>query len=76
MLVEYGIPQMKADKSLNDLKDSINILKGNIGLFYKGNRSVYRVIAVQLGLLLCDGKEDNNSLIPRVFGGQVNQIQD
>jgi len=51
-------------KALDDLKHSINILEANIRLFDDGNISSYRVVAVQLRLLLCDGK---NSLIPRVF---------
>jgi len=55
---------MNICKAINDLKDSMNILEGNIRLFHQGNISVYRVIAGQLWLLLCDGK---NSLVPRVF---------
>lgn len=51
-------------KAVDDLKHSINIFEGNIRLFHEGNISVYRVIAGQLWLLLCDGK---NSLVPRVF---------
>ncbi|TET17376.1 MAG: hypothetical protein E3J75_02750 [Dehalococcoidia bacterium] len=42
----------------------MNILEGNVRLFHEGNASVYRVIAGQLWLLLCDGK---NSLVSRVF---------
>jgi len=53
-----------SNKAIDDLKHSINILEGNIKLFHEGNISVYRVIAGQLWLLLCDGK---NSLVPRVF---------
>ena len=55
---------MSMHKALDDLKHSINILEANIRLFDDGNISSYRVVAVQLRLLLCDGK---NSLIPRVF---------
>ena len=55
---------MNIYKAVDDLKHSINILEANIRLFHEGNVSVYRVIAVQLWLLLCDGK---NSLVPRVF---------
>jgi len=55
---------MSMHKALDDLKHSINILEANIRLFHDGNISSYRVVAVQLRLLLCDGK---NSLIPRVF---------
>jgi len=55
---------MNIYKAIDDLKHSINILEGNIRLFHQGNVSVYRVIAGQLLLLLCDGK---NSLVPRVF---------
>ena len=55
---------MHINKAIDDLKHSINILEGNIRLFHEGNISVYRIIAVQLWLLLCDGK---NALVPRVF---------
>ena len=41
----------------------MNILEGNIRLFHEGNISVYRVIAGQLWLLLCD----KNPLVPRLF---------
>ena len=55
---------MNIHKAIDDIKHSMNILEGNIKLFHEGNISVYRVIAGQLWLLLCDGR---NSLIPRVF---------
>ena len=55
---------MNIYKAIDDLKHSMNILEGNIRLFHEGNISAYRVIAGQLWLLLCDGK---NSLVPRVF---------
>lgn len=55
---------MNYRKALDDLKESSEILELNIGLFYDGKTSAYRVIAVQLRLLLCDG---NQSLVPRVF---------
>lgn len=55
---------MNIHKAVNDLKDSINILEANIKVFHEGNISVYKVIAVELWLLLCGGK---NALIPRVF---------
>jgi hypothetical protein len=52
------------NKSIDDLKHTTNILEANIKVFNEGNISVYRVIAVQLYLLLCD---KNNALIPRIF---------
>lgn len=55
---------MNIYKAIDDLKHSMNILEGNIRLFHEGNVSVYRVIAGQLWLLLCEGKI---SLVPRVF---------
>ncbi len=55
---------MNISKAVDDLKHSINILEANIRLFHEGNVSVYRVAAVQLWLLLCDGK---HSLVPRIF---------
>ena len=51
-------------KSIRDLKASREILKGNLELFDKGNKSAYRVISVELRKLLCDGK---NSLVVRLF---------
>ena len=54
---------MNIYKAINDLKHSMNILEGNIRLFHEGNISAYRVIAVQLWLLLCDKKP----LVPKVF---------
>ena len=53
---------MKINKAINDLKDSIDILEDNVTLFHNGRISAYRVIAVQLRLLLCD----RYALIPRV----------
>jgi hypothetical protein len=58
---------MSMHKALDDLKHSINILEANIQLFHNGNISAYRVVAVQLRLLLYDGQNGENSLIPRVF---------
>jgi hypothetical protein len=59
---------MNMRKALDDLKDSVNNLEGNIQSFHNGNISAYRVIAVQLRILLCDrNKGCDNSLIPRVF---------
>jgi len=54
---------MKINKAINDLKHSINILEDNVRLFHNGRISAYRVIAMQLRLLLCD----RYPLIPRVF---------
>jgi len=54
---------MNIYKARDDLKDSMNILEGNIRLFYEGNISVYRVIDGELWLLLCD----KNPLVPRLF---------
>jgi len=54
---------MKINKAKNDLNDSINILEDNVRLFHNGRIAAYRVIAVQLRLLLCD----RNPLIPRVL---------
>ncbi len=72
---------MNIHKAIEDLKASIDILEANIKLFHEGNISTYRVIAVQLYLLLCD---KNNALIPRIFknvrlhpiGGSVTKEQD
>ncbi|MGR3273820.1 hypothetical protein ACSYAD_01800 [Acaryochloris marina NIES-2412] len=55
---------MPDPKALEDFVASRNILAANIELFHNGHRDVYRVIAVELRKLLCDGK---NSLAPRMF---------
>jgi len=54
---------MNGKKALDDIRDSIDILETNIRLFHEGKISSYRVIAVQLRLLLCD----KSALIPRLF---------
>lgn len=51
-------------KAIEDLKASRSILSANIRLFHEGSHDLYRVIAVELRKLLCDGK---NSLVPRLF---------
>jgi len=51
-------------KAVEDLIASRNILITNIRSFHEGNRDLYRVIAVELRKLLCDGK---NSLVTRLF---------
>jgi hypothetical protein len=55
---------MPSQKDINDFQASGNILAINIEMFHKGNRDLYRVIAVELRKLLCDGKQ---SLITRLF---------
>ena len=55
---------MNRSKVIDDLRDSMNNLESNIKSFHEGNTSAYKVVAVQLWFLLCDGK---NSLVPRVF---------
>ena len=54
---------MTFSKSFDDLAHSIAILDSNIKLFHSGTDSTYRVVATQLRMLLCDGK---NSLVPRL----------
>ncbi len=58
----------KQRKALIDLRHSMDILESNIELFHAGKTSMYRVVAAQLRLLLCDyyrGKDI--SLMPRIF---------
>ena len=55
---------MPSKKDIEDCLASRNILAANIGMFHQGNRDLYRVVAVELRKLVCDGK---NSLIPRLF---------
>ncbi|MFC1908667.1 hypothetical protein ACFLXD_02180 [Chloroflexota bacterium] len=55
---------MNRSKAIDDLKDSMNNLESNIRSFHEGNISAYKVVAVQLWFLLCDGK---NPLVPRIF---------
>ena len=63
----YAIVAIREDmtfsKSFDDLAHSIAILDSNIKLFHSGTDSTYRVVATQLRMLLCDGK---NSLVPRL----------
>ncbi len=54
---------MDMQKAWNDLDDAVCILESNIRSFREGNVSVYKVIAVQLRVLLCDKQ---NPLLPRV----------
>lgn len=51
------------NKEENDIVASIEILRANIEMFHRGKRELYRVIAVELRKLLCDGQQ---SLLPRV----------
>lgn len=53
------------EKAHHDLKASIQIMDVNIQMYDKGVPQVYRVIAVELRKLLCDGK---NSLLTRIYG--------
>jgi len=54
---------MNRQKLMEDYKATLDNLQGNIELFNKGNKAAYRVVAVQLHLLLC-GK---NPIVSRVF---------
>lgn len=58
---------MDLAKSRNDLRDSVAILEDNIGLFHAGRWHAYRVVAVELRKLLCDGRDGSNALIPRIW---------
>lgn len=55
---------MPSNKDIEDFLASRSILATNIEMFHKGNRELYRVVAVELRKLVCDGK---NSLVPRLF---------
>jgi hypothetical protein len=52
------------NKAKDDLSAAVEILKANIILYRQGKSQLYRVVASQLRLLLCDGKQ---SLLPRLF---------
>jgi len=57
---------MTRDKAREDLLAATEILQTNINVYRRqGKRQLYRVVASQLRLLLCDGR---NSLLPRLFG--------
>lgn len=56
-----------SNKAIEDFIASRNILNANIRLFHEGNRDLYRVVAGELRKLLCDGKNGENSLVPRLF---------
>ena len=52
--------------------DALNIIKQSIQLHRDGHQYFYRVVALQLRMLLCDttrrhGKSINTALVPRVF---------
>ncbi|MEH6517798.1 MAG: hypothetical protein V7742_14025 [Halioglobus sp.] len=55
---------MEDTKALEDFQASYNIMRGNIDLFYGGNRETYRVVATELRKLLFEGER---SLLYRVF---------
>lgn len=50
------------EKSYRDFKATIQILDTSLKAF-RANKEMYRVVATQLGILLCD----RNALIPRLF---------
>lgn len=55
-------------KSLSDIRASFSVIASNIKDYYKGNKHVYRPIAVELRKLLCDtNKGDDISLLKRLF---------
>lgn len=55
---------MNQEKILQDLRNSIAVMRSNINLFENGTKEVYIVIANELRKLICD-KE--NSLLPKIF---------
>ena len=54
---------MLEPKAVEDFRASRNILAASIGLFNTGHRDLYRIVAVELRKLLCDGR---SSLLPRL----------
>jgi hypothetical protein len=55
---------MTSPKDIQDLRASRNILAANIAMFHAGHGDLYRVVAVELRKLLCDGR---NTLLVRMF---------
>ena len=55
---------MSRAKSIADLMAARSVLNSSVRLFHEGQIHMYRVVAVELRKLLCDGK---NSLVPRLF---------
>lgn len=55
---------MFSSKDVEDLVASRNILAANIEMFHAGHGDLYRVVAVELRKLLCDGR---STLLPRMF---------
>lgn len=51
-------------KLRDDFKDSLQLLKDSIDLYYEGKKAHYRTIAIQLWILLVDGEIP---LVQRVF---------
>lgn len=54
---------MNNAKTISDFKETIENMKLNIKLYKEGNLSTYRVVAIQLRVLLCDEKP----LLSRIF---------
>ena len=55
---------MVSPKDVEDLRASRNIMAANIEMFHAGHGDLYRVVAVELRKLLCDGQ---STLLPRIF---------
>ena len=55
---------MASPKDFEDFRASKNILAANIAMFHAGHGDLYRVVAVELRKLLCDGQ---STLVTRIF---------
>lgn len=55
---------MVSPKDIEDFRASQNILAANIAMFHAGHGDLYRVVAVELRKLLCDGP---STLLTRIF---------
>ena len=55
---------MISPKDVEDFRASRNILTANIAMFHAGHGDLYRVVALELRKLLCDGQ---STLLPRIF---------
>jgi hypothetical protein len=55
---------MISTKDVEDFRASRNILAANIAMFHAGHGDLYRVVAVELRKLLCDGR---STLLVRMF---------
>ena len=71
-MINHSVPKKIDDDRSTYLQDILTILNQSLALYHKGYGIFYRVMAVQLRMLLCDSTRRHNtivslSLVPRVY---------